>query len=160
MGATTITVSSLVEFALVLPLLSMLLFGIVQFGLAYDMKQSINSAAREGARMAAIPDEANVNYSTIHSRVDASFAGMQTGGVDSVSVVVVRANAPHTVLKTCTATGCTPLTTPASVSPCSGVPGETVVVTAVEKYDITIPFFGVRPVDLTGRGEFRCEIDA
>ena len=64
-------VSSLVEFALVLPLLSMLLFGIVQFGLAYDMKQSINSAAREGARMAAIPDEANVNYSTIHSRVDA-----------------------------------------------------------------------------------------
>ncbi len=148
------------EFALVLPMLSMFLFGIVQFGLAYDAKQSINSAAREGARMAAIPDEVNVTYSTIHSRVDSSFANLQSDVVDSVTVVVVKATAPSTVLRTCTATGCTPLTTPSSVSPCTGRPGETVVVTAVKKHDITIPFFGVRPVELTGRGEFRCEIDA
>ncbi len=40
--------ASLVEFALVVPLLTLFLFGIVQFGIAYDKKQSINSAAREG----------------------------------------------------------------------------------------------------------------
>ncbi len=87
----------------------MFLFGIVQFGMAYDAKQSINSAAREGARMAAIPDEANVTYSTIRDRVNSSFANLQSErcrfGHRSWS-----SRRPHrgTVLKTCTATGCTP----------------------------------------------------
>ena len=40
--------ASLVEFALIVPLLTLFLFGIVQFGIAYDKQQSINSAAREG----------------------------------------------------------------------------------------------------------------
>ena len=138
----------------------MFLFGIVQFGLAYDKKQSINSAAREGARMAAIPDESNVTYSTIRSRVDDSFAGLGDGVVDELEVVVVDATNPSTVLKTCTASGCSPATSPTSVSPCTDQAGETVVVTASEYHEITIPFFGVRNVTLTGKGEFRCEVDA
>lgn len=152
--------ASLVEFALVVPLLALFLFGIVQFGLAYDMKQSINSAAREGARMAAIPDEANVTCSTISGRVSSTFNSMQTTPIDLLRVVVVDATNPAITRKTCTAAGCTPASTPASASPCSGQPGQTVVVTATKKHDITIPFFGVLPVDLVGRGEFRCEIDA
>lgn len=151
--------ASLVEFALVVPLLTMFLFGIVQFGLAYDMKQSVNSAAREGARLAAVPDEVNVTYGTIRARVDSSFASLQSGAVDSLTVEVKRPGAA-TVARRCTTTGCTPLTTPASASPCSGRAGDTVVVTAKVEHDLTIPFFGVLPVDLTGRGEFRCEIDA
>lgn len=49
----------MVEFALVLPLLVMLLVGIVQFGLAYSAQVSISGAAREGARALALgePDE-------------------------------------------------------------------------------------------------------
>jgi Flp pilus assembly protein TadG len=152
--------ASLVEFALVVPLLTLFVFGIVQFGLAYDMKQSINSAAREGARMAAIPDEDNVTYGTIRARVDSSFASLASGTVDDVEVQVVRAANPSAILRTCTGSGCTPATTPPAASPCSGLPGETVVVTVTERHDITIPFYGVRRVDLVGRGEFRCEIDA
>lgn len=50
--------------------------------------------------------------------------------------------------------------TPAKSSPCTGLPGDTVVVTATKNHEITIPFVGVMSVALTGRGEFRCEIDA
>jgi Flp pilus assembly protein TadG len=46
--------ASLVEFAFVVPLLTLFLFGIVQFGIAYDKQQSVNSASREGARLGAL----------------------------------------------------------------------------------------------------------
>lgn len=45
--------ASLVEFAIVLPILMMLLFGIVTGGLALNSKNSLNNAAREGARYGA-----------------------------------------------------------------------------------------------------------
>lgn len=40
----------IVEFALVLPLLAALLFGIVEFGLLFYNKQVLTNASREGAR--------------------------------------------------------------------------------------------------------------
>lgn len=158
--------ASLVEFALVVPLLSMFLFGIVQFGLAYDMRQSINSAAREGARMAAIPVEPKagnpgVTYAGIRDRVASTFNSVQNGSLDSVTVEVRSATNPTApAVRRCDASGCTPATSPPSQSPCTGQAGNNVVVTATDTYDLTIPFVGVRSVTLTGRGEFRCEIDA
>lgn len=46
--------ASAVEFAIILPVLLMLLFGIVEFGLAYRDYLAVTHAAREGARMAAV----------------------------------------------------------------------------------------------------------
>src|SRR5918911_5605044 len=43
-----------VEFALIAPLLFMLLFGIFQFGLVWSQKNVYIGAAREGARYAAV----------------------------------------------------------------------------------------------------------
>ena len=43
-----------VEFALVLPLLLGLLFGIIEFGLLFKDQLSIQQAAREGVRTAAV----------------------------------------------------------------------------------------------------------
>jgi Flp pilus assembly pilin Flp len=43
-----------VEFALLLPLLVLLLFGLIQFGLAFNTKIQATNAAREGARMAVV----------------------------------------------------------------------------------------------------------
>jgi len=43
-----------VEFALVLPLLVVLLLAIVEFGLVFNAQLGVTYAAREGARMAAI----------------------------------------------------------------------------------------------------------
>ena len=42
------------EFAIVASLLLMILFGIIQFGIAYNRVQGLNSAGREGARTASI----------------------------------------------------------------------------------------------------------
>jgi len=46
--------ASAVEFALILPILVMLVFGIFQFGIAYNNYITITHAAREGARRAAV----------------------------------------------------------------------------------------------------------
>jgi Flp pilus assembly protein TadG len=47
--------SELVEFALVLPLLLLVLFGIIDFGLLFQRYQVVTNAAREGARVAVLP---------------------------------------------------------------------------------------------------------
>jgi Flp pilus assembly protein TadG len=46
---------SLVEFAIVLPILLALLVGIFEFGVAWNRKQVLTNAAREGARRAVLP---------------------------------------------------------------------------------------------------------
>ena len=59
-----------VEFALVLPVLVVLLFGMVQFGIAYDAQLKVTHAAREGARMAAVGGD-------VAAAVTAQTAGLQ-----------------------------------------------------------------------------------
>ena len=46
--------SVVVEFALVLPILMLLLFGIIEFGRGYNAKIQLTSAVREGARKVAL----------------------------------------------------------------------------------------------------------
>jgi Flp pilus assembly protein TadG len=46
--------TSAVEFAIILPILIMLVFGIIQFGLVFNKYIAITHAAREGARLAAV----------------------------------------------------------------------------------------------------------
>lgn len=48
--------ASLVEFALVLPLVLMLLFGIIEFAATYNNSISVRNGTREGARMAVVND--------------------------------------------------------------------------------------------------------
>jgi Flp pilus assembly protein TadG len=48
-----------VEFAVVLPLLLMIIFGILEFGRIMMVVHMLNAAAREGARVAALPGTDN-----------------------------------------------------------------------------------------------------
>jgi len=43
------------EFAIILPLLLILIFGIIQFGLLFQRQSAVHAAAREGARVASLP---------------------------------------------------------------------------------------------------------
>jgi len=45
---------ALVEFALVLPLLLLLLFGIIEFGRVFGAELTVSNSAREGARVGAV----------------------------------------------------------------------------------------------------------
>ena len=46
--------NAMIEFALLFPLLLLIVFGITEFGRAIRVVQTLNSAAREGARVAAV----------------------------------------------------------------------------------------------------------
>jgi hypothetical protein len=49
----------MVEFALILPILVILVFGIIEFGRAYNTQIALQGAAREGARALALADAAS-----------------------------------------------------------------------------------------------------
>lgn len=88
---------SIVEFALVLPVLILILVGIIEFGWLFNGKITLTSAAREGARVAAIiknettataavNETANLSGLTINS-VQYSYI---TGGPNNVNRVKVE----------------------------------------------------------------------
>lgn len=54
-----------VELALVLPILLVLVFGIIDFGRAYNAKISLTQAAREGARVRALGGDAAATTSRV-----------------------------------------------------------------------------------------------
>ncbi len=64
---------SLVEFALVMPILMLILLGIIEFGWLYNAKITMTSAAREGARVYAIKgNEANFCALVMEAVTDAT----------------------------------------------------------------------------------------
>lgn len=71
--------AELIEFALVLPLLLLLVLGIVDFGFLFQRLEVVTNAAREGARIAVLP-----GYTTddIKGRVNSY---LQQGGVPIVA---------------------------------------------------------------------------
>jgi len=56
--------SQLFEFALILPLLLVIVVGIADFGGAFNLKQKLNNAAREGARFGASESTLDLTGST------------------------------------------------------------------------------------------------
>lgn len=72
----------MVEFAIVITLLMLMLFGIVEFGRGYNAKTELTGAVRDGARAAAL--------------------GQSTAAVQTV----VANAAPGVVLKSVAVTGC------------------------------------------------------
>jgi Flp pilus assembly protein TadG len=75
--------ASAVEMALLAPLLFLLLFGIIEFGLAFLQVQSIKTAVREGGRAAAVGwSETAVQQKTI----DASSGAIPSSPLSDVDV--------------------------------------------------------------------------
>lgn len=72
---------SLVEFALVLPILLLLIMGIIQFGLVLSGYVTISNAAREGARVGIIEQ----NATSINNKVDEAFDTSPTLTLTSVA---------------------------------------------------------------------------
>jgi Flp pilus assembly protein TadG len=64
-----------VEFALLLPVLLLIVFGIIDFGRALNAQITLTQAAREGARLAAL------NQPNVVSRTQAAATGLSPVGV-------------------------------------------------------------------------------
>jgi Flp pilus assembly protein TadG len=84
----------MVEFALVLPLLVMLIFGMIEFGDAYNKQIALQAAAREGARELALghDDEVAGTIDAAAPSVDAitivDTVGCEAGSDDAARVEI------------------------------------------------------------------------
>jgi Flp pilus assembly protein TadG len=130
-----------IEFALVLPLLLLLLGGVIQFGRAYNAKVELTGAVREGVRAW-----------TLHAG-DASF----TKTVDEVTKdATAGISNPDTVNVTlCLSDGTCYSSTASPLPPCPA--GEDARVEASYDFDLALPFYtGPGTLTINAAAVMRC----
>lgn len=82
---------AIVEFALILPILIMLILGMIEFGWLLNGKITLNSAAREGAREMAVTQ----NRANAIKRVDDAIKG---SGLENIVVTFNDDNIKDTIV--------------------------------------------------------------
>lgn len=120
--------ATIVEFALILPILLMLVMGVIELAIAFNRQQGLHAAAREGAREGSIP---TATQSDISGRVNSALIGVPIDGAPTVTI------------------------TPNTSEPCASA--SSVVVEVSSLATVSIPFWGQETYTLVGRGEFKCE---
>lgn len=93
LGVTSERGTALLEAALIIPILLLISVAIFEFGRAYETWQILTNAAREGARMAVVP---NADPSTVQARVVQYMTDGHLYAAHSADVTVNR-NATITV---------------------------------------------------------------
>lgn len=157
-----------VEFALLFPVIMVVIFGIIGFGTVFTQMQSLSNASRDAARAGVVTYPTPIYCSDLitKARTDADTIGInssmltvtvwsnyaETGGVESGTVLCQQIN---TQTVTGTKTG-----TSATSKPCNGATdsGGTAQLTVVTEYttNIELLFTSLNPT-IKGRGTFRCE---
>jgi Flp pilus assembly protein TadG len=123
-----------VEFALILPVLALMLFGILEFGRVWSQYQVFQGAAREGARCAAV-QATEFSDCEIQPAIEQAAEPYDPDGVATVKIGTT--NAPQ---------GCT-----------DADQGKDVQVSWDQSLDINIPFWSDVTVTPTIKAVFRCE---
>ncbi len=88
-----------VEFAVVLPLLLIILFGIIEYGYVFMVRQTVQHAAREGCRLAVLQTTAEP-YTNVTGRVDEVMAAANLSGYTrnitrEGDIMTVKVTIPH-----------------------------------------------------------------
>ncbi len=124
-----------VEFAIIVSLLVMLVFGMMQYGLAFFQTQNLRSAVREGARVAAVRGDAN----TVKAAIASASAGSLTAGnlIYTQSITCDDSNVGDEVTIT--------------------IPTQTLPQSVKDQFSINIPFGPTLTLDPKISGSFRCE---
>ena len=112
--------ASAVEFALLLPVLMMVLFGIIEFGMALYRQAILTNASREGARLGIVQSVPPITNAAVNAKIDAylTAAGIAPGTVTRTpppvltggtnSNVTVTLTLPYTFVTLPGLTGLTP----------------------------------------------------
>jgi len=151
------TGASAVEFALVVPLLIMLVFGIIQFGMTFAQILSLNNASRQAARVGVVGLN---NCGTLMAQIQQATTGT-IGLKFPLTVTVTRGGAA-----VCTAT-----VTPTTVSYSPGVGSATTVAcpTGNSTQSLSVattssgtfaipPFIFISNYQVKGNGVYQCEL--
>lgn len=81
--------AQLVEFALIIPILLLLVFGIINFGYAFGQQLSLNQAAREGARKAVVTKGAPSTVADGANSIESFVEGATGGLINPASAIDV-----------------------------------------------------------------------
>ena len=86
--------AELVEFALVLPVLLVLIVGVADFALLFHGYQVTTNAAREGARLAILPGYDANSYATVRARVREDLLNERREAAVRAEIARLRARYP------------------------------------------------------------------
>jgi hypothetical protein len=125
-----------VEFAIILPVLCLILFGVLEFGRVWSQYQLFQGAAREGARCAAVK-ATDFSDCEIQPAIDNSASPYETAATADVEILGGGAVG---------AAGCGP-----------DDQGEDVQVSWDQPLEINIPFWSNVTVTSNIKAVFRCE---
>jgi len=125
-----------VEFALILPVLALMLFGILEFGRVWSQYQVFQGAAREGARCAAV-QATEFSDCEIQPAIDRAAEPYQLSDPTANVEILGGGSAPD---------GCT-----------DADQGKDVQVSWDQSLDINIPFWSDVTLTPTIKAVFRCE---
>lgn len=134
--------ASAVEFALVLPVLVILVFGITEFGRLFMQDQTVGNAAREGARLGVQPD---ATCGDVRARV--------VGSGGSLTLETDMA------LRPLAGPDAVPVCTDGVAQPCEAGGDDSILEVTVTSPDtrVAIPLVGVVVDGITRAATFRCE---
>jgi len=137
-----------VEFALVLPVLAMLVFGVISFAVIFAQQLSLGNAARQGARFGVVGNRTCAEIMAETKQASETIAL----GAAQVTVLVERGSTAGTAGSICPSPA-------ATNKPCEdSTPGDNIYVTAKFEGELVIPLAVYDPTfPLSGKGVFRCE---
>jgi Flp pilus assembly protein TadG len=141
--------TSTVEFAIVLPVLLIILFAIVELALVFYDKAMITNASREGAR-------AGISF---HADSDGSYDPMDEAEIRTTVVNPYLAN----FLVTFSNATATTTVSPGQCPPLNATPPRQITVTVTYPYTFLVlpnfvsTLFGLNPLNLTAVTVMRCE---
>ena len=122
-----------VEFALILPVLALILFGVLEFGRVWSQYQVFQGAAREGARCAAVAANSEC---VVQDEINQAAAPYEPDGDATIEVLGGGGDAG----------GCT-----------DPDQGKDVQVSWEQTLELNIPFWSSAAVTPTIKAVFRCE---
>ncbi len=88
--------AAVVEFAVISPLLLTMLFGIIEYGYIFMVRQSLTNAAREGCRIAVL-QTSEIPYSEVTERVDGMMAPTGLSGYTTTMTHATPADTTESV---------------------------------------------------------------
>lgn len=135
-----------VEFALVFPILVIVVFGIIGFGIVFAQNLAMGNSARQAARSGVIEG------TTCQQVSDLAKDSVDTIGLDGsdVTVTIRRGLSEATATPACAGND--------GLQPCKTQPeGTNLYVKLETTTTLVIPLLFTKDVQVTGKGAFRCE---
>ncbi|HEX4898618.1 MAG TPA: TadE/TadG family type IV pilus assembly protein [Candidatus Limnocylindrales bacterium] len=147
----------LVEFALVLPIFTAVLLGMIEVGRVVWANNAVANAAREGARYAAVHGGTKSNSCPVGpeaeetiiptASADCPFPSPSKQGVQNEAMRYVIAGGSGTVITVCYGSGCSGDADTAGATNARGTP---VTVRVTSQVSMLVSFLGIGPFTVSG----------